>query len=221
MKINIAIDGPSAAGKSTISDLLAYKYGYSHLDTGAMYRSIALKTILSGIDLNDETKIVEVINKTKLNILPDGRIFMDDNDISLDIRDHKISMAASDISKLSKVRESLVSMQQNITKDKGYIVDGRDIGTVVLKDAEIKFYLTAIAKKRAIRRMIQTKGGDYSDKDLENLSQEIEKRDHQDMNRENSPLKKADDAIIIDTTNLSINQTIDLMSKYINEKLKK
>lgn len=221
MKINIAIDGPSAAGKSTISDLLAQKYGYSHLDTGAMYRSIAYKIIALGISYDDEEKIVQIIDDTKLEVFPDGRISLDGEEIGSKIRTDEISMAASTISKLFKVRESLVNMQKEIAKDKGFIVDGRDIGTVVLQDAEVKFYLTAIAKSRAKRRMLQNHGNEYNLDELNKLSKEIEQRDFQDMNREHSPLKKADDAIVIDTTNLNIDQTVALMSKYINEKIHK
>lgn len=221
MRINIAIDGPSAAGKSTISDLLAKKYHYAHLDTGAMYRSVAYKVIEEGIAFDDEESIASLISNISLEINSENRIYLDNVEITEKIRTNEISMAASTISKLLKVREALVTMQRKIASNKGYIVDGRDIGTVVLQDAEIKFYLTAVAKSRAIRRILQLNGENYSKEELLDLTNEIEKRDFQDMNREHSPLKKADDAIVIDTTNLNIEQTVGLMSKYIDEKLKK
>lgn len=217
--INIAIDGPSGAGKSTISDVLASKLGYVHLDTGAMYRSVALYCIQNGIDLGDEDLIADNIGSIELDLRPDGKVFMNGTDVSLAIRENEISMAASSISRFAKVREALVKKQQNIASNKGYIVDGRDIGTVVLKDAEVKFYLTASAEGRAMRRVKQ-----YAEKGIEadykTILEDIIKRDYQDMNRSNSPLKQADDAILIDTSSISVEEVVDLCIVHINKILK-
>ncbi len=218
--INIAIDGPSAAGKSTISTLLSKKYNLSHLDTGAMYRIVALKVIRNNISFDDETEIVKLIQNSKIEVKSDGSFYLDGVDVSDEIRNNDISLAASTISKLSKVRTELVFMQQKITKNKGYIVDGRDIGSVVLKDADIKFYLTASSLNRAKRRIIQLKGQVYTDLELQDIQNQIEKRDFQDMNRENSPLTICEDAIIIDSSDLTIEETISLMSSYIDNIIK-
>ena len=155
MKINIAIDGPSGAGKSTISDILATKLGYIHLDTGAMYRTTALKAIEKGIKLDDEDKVVELIKTLDFKQTEDGKIFCNGEDISDAIRQNEISMAASDVSKLQNVRKALVLLQQKIAEDKGYIVDGRDICEVVLPFAEVKVFLTASCEERAKRRVEQ------------------------------------------------------------------
>ena len=138
MRINIAIDGPSAAGKSTIAKELAKILNYVHLDTGAMYRCTALKALQSGIALDDEASVCEMLKNTEITLTPDGKVFLDGKDVSTDIRADEVSMAASDVSKLEKVRADLVARQQEMAKAKGFIMDGRDIGTVVLKDAEVK-----------------------------------------------------------------------------------
>ena len=218
-KISIAIDGPSGAGKSTISDLLAKELNYTHLDTGAMYRAVAYSANQKGIAYDDEEALVKLIEDMDLKMPADGSVILENKDISEEIRTNEMSLAASDVSKLFKVREALVKMQQNISKDGGYILDGRDIGTVVLKDAEVKLYLTASAEARAQRRLIQNKkkgiAGDY-----ETILEEINKRDYQDSHREHSPLTKADDAIEIDSSNLSIQEVVDLALEIINEKIK-
>ena len=219
MKINIAIDGPSAAGKSTIADVLASKLGYTHLDTGAMYRAVAYKTINSNIAINDETKIVEMINNTDLQMKPDGSVILDGQDVSLAIRANEISMGASNVSKLQGVRKALVAMQQKICKEGGYILDGRDIGTVVLVDAPVKIFMTASAAARADRRVKQNIEKGIVGDDYETILKEIELRDYQDSHREFSPLKKADDAIEIDTSNMSLQEVVELVLSIVNKKL--
>ena len=156
-KINIAIDGPSAAGKSTISKKVAKSLNYIHLDSGAMYRSAAYKALKENIDLTDEEKLVKMLQKTTIQLTVDGRVLLDNEDVSKEIRTEQISMSASLISKLSGVREILVAEQRKMALDKGYIMDGRDIGTVVLKDAEVKIFLTASVEARARRRYLQDK----------------------------------------------------------------
>jgi len=221
MRINIAIDGPSAAGKSTIAKILCEKLGYVHLDTGAMYRCTALKAIRTGIPLNDEAKVVEMLEDTDIVLTPDGKVILDGEDVSKTIREDDISMGASDVSKLQFVRKELVKRQQKMAEAKGFIMDGRDIGTVVLKDAELKIYMTASAHARAVRRYLQNKEEGIETSDVATLEKEIEARDYQDMHREFSPLVKADDAIEIDTSDLTIDEVVakiyDLAKPYLEK----
>lgn len=219
MKINIAIDGPSAAGKSTIANHVANKLGYTHLDTGAMYRAVALQTVKENIAIDDENAIVNMIDKMDLDMKPDGRVFLNGEDISEKIRTNEISMGASNVSKLLGVRKALVAMQQKICEKGGYILDGRDIGTVVLKDAPVKIFMVASAEARAQRRVKQNKKKGIEGDDYETILKEIEKRDYQDSHRQNSPLKQAEDAILIDTSNLTVEEVIEKVMMIVNEKL--
>lgn len=218
MKINIAIDGPSAAGKSTIADMVAAKLGYTHLDTGAMYRSVAYQAKKENISVEDEEKIVDMISRMKLEMTPDGKVILDGEDISSKIRTNEMSMGASNVSKLNGCRVALVKMQQEICKQGGYILDGRDIGTVVLKDAPIKLYLVASAEARAKRRVLQNAEKGIQD-DYDMILEDIKKRDYQDSHREFSPLKKADDAVEIDTSDMSKEEVEAFVLKLIEEKL--
>ena len=209
MKINIAIDGPSAAGKSTIAKKLAKQLNYVHLDTGAMYRCTSLKALRSGIDLTDEDAICAMLEDTEIRLTPDGQVFLDGEDVSTAIRTDENSLAASKVSALQKVREDLVRRQQKMAEAKGFIMDGRDIGTVVLKDAEVKIYMTASAEARAMRRYKQNVEQGLPTSDVETIAEEIRQRDYQDMHREHSPLRKADDAVEIDTSDMSIEEVTD------------
>ena len=209
MRINIAIDGPSAAGKSTIAKELCKKLGYVHLDTGAMYRCTALKAMRQGIAMDDEEAVCRMLADTDIELTPDGKVFLDGEDVSKVIRENEVSMRASDVSKLQNVRRDLVKRQQDMSKAKGFIMDGRDIGTVVLTDAEVKIYMTASARARAERRYLQNIESGIETADIDTLEAEIKARDEQDMNREFSPLRKADDAIEIDTSDLTIEEVTD------------
>ena len=209
MKINIAIDGPGAAGKSTIAKCLAKKLNYVHLDTGAMYRSTAYKALQNHISLEDEEAVCKMLENTKIQLATDGSIFLDGEDVSDKIRTNEMSLAASLVSKLAKVRRMLVERQQEMAKEKGFIMDGRDIGTVVLKDAEVKIYMTASPMARAKRRYDQNIAKNIPTGSIEEIAREIAERDLQDMTRENSPLKKADDAIEIDTSDMSIEEVTE------------
>lgn len=209
-KINIAIDGPAGAGKSTISKLLASQLGYIHIDTGAMYRAVGLKVLRNNISPHDSRKIVEILNSTDIQIkLLDGKqlVFLDGEDVTEKIRQPEVSMYASDVSKIREVRERLVKMQQDLAKQKGVIMDGRDIGTHVLPNAELKIFLTATAEERAKRRFLELKQKGY-DVDYYQLLDEIKKRDQNDMTREFAPLRIAEDAIVIDSTSLSIEEVL-------------
>ncbi len=219
MKINIAIDGPSGAGKSSVSDVLAAKLGYVHLDTGAMYRSVAYVAIKNGLKLDEEDKIVDLINNNfNLDMKSDGTILCNGEDISLAIRSNEMSLAASDVSKLLGVRKALVSLQKKIAENKGYIVDGRDICEVVLPEAEVKIFLTASAEDRANRRVLQNKQKGI-ESDYNQILEDIKKRDYQDSHRENSPLRQAADATLIDSSNMNkeevVNKIIDLVKQKI------
>lgn len=221
MRINIAIDGPSAAGKSTIAKELAKKLNYVHLDTGAMYRSTALKALQNGISLDDEAAVCEMLRNTEITLTPDGKVFLDGRDVSSDIRTDEVSMAASNVSKLEQVRADLVARQQDMAKAKGFIMDGRDIGTVVLKDAEVKIFMTASAYARAERRYKQNIQNGIPTSDIETIAEEIRQRDYQDTHREHSPLRKADDAVEIDTSDMTIPEVVDAILRLCEPFLQK
>jgi len=212
-KINITIDGPSAAGKSTIAKAIAKKLGYVHLDSGSMYRCVGLKASERQVDYSDIDTMNKLLDDTKIELLADGRILMDDIDVSQTIRSNEVSMYASNVSTLQFVREDLVRRQQEMAKAKGFVMDGRDIGTVVLKDAELKIYQTASVEARATRRALENKQKGL-ECDYDKIEQEIMKRDFQDMNREHSPLCKASDAIEIDTSDMSIDEVVEKVLTY-------
>ena len=218
MKINIAIDGPSAAGKSTIAKALAKKLDYVHLDTGAMYRCIAYKSVMQGLDLEDEEKIIEMMKDTVIEMKPDGSIFLDGNKVGNEIRTNEMSMASSKVSMLKGVRAELVALQQKIAENKGIIMDGRDIGTVVLPDAEVKIFLTASAEARAMRRHLENQEKGIPS-DLNALIEEINQRDYQDTHLANSPLRQAEDAIRVDSSDLTIDEEIDMIYQIVLRKL--
>jgi cytidylate kinase len=209
MAINIAIDGPSAAGKSTIAKRLAAKLQYVHLDTGAMYRSTAYKAVKNHISLEDEAAVCEMLKNTEIRLTPDGKVFLDGQDVSKEIRTDEISLAASSVSKLKQVRSDLVKRQQEMAASKGFIMDGRDIGTVVLKDAEVKVFMTASPEARAKRRYDQNIANHIPTSDIATIAEEIRQRDYQDTHRDNSPLKKADDAVEIDTSDMTIDEVTE------------
>lgn len=208
MRINIAIDGPSAAGKSTIASLLCQKLGYVHLDTGAMYRCVALAAVQNNISFDDEASLAEMLDHTQIKLSPDGKVFLNDVEVTDEIRTDTISMGASSVSRHIAVRSRLVALQQEMAQSLGFVMDGRDIGTVVLKDAALKIYLTASIEARAMRRYLDNQNRGLP-ADLKQLEDEIAQRDYQDMHREVSPLQKAEDAIEIDTSNMSIDEVVN------------
>ncbi len=218
MKINIAIDGPSGAGKSTIARKLAEVLSYVHLDTGSMYRTVAYLCTQKGVDLSAEDEIVELIDSISLEMKPNGEIIVDGKHINDEIRTNEMSMAASKVSKLEKVRAALVAMQQKIAANKGYILDGRDIGTVVLTDAEVKIYLTASVEDRAMRRLLQNREKNI-ESNYEDILEDIKKRDYQDTHRKHSPLKKAEDAYEIDSSNMTLEEVVTQILTIIKDKI--
>lgn len=210
----IAIDGPAGAGKSTIAKLIAKTLNYTYIDTGAMYRAITLKALRNEIDLQDESAFTEILDTTFE--FKDGHLFMDGVDVSDDIRTHKVSNNVSLVSSYLSVRKECVKIQRQIAETNNIVMDGRDIGYKVLPSADFKFFLTASIERRAERRYKDNiKRGIKSD--FEILKEKIAERDHFDSTREHSPLKPADDAIIIDTSDLSIEQVVETITNTIKE----
>ncbi len=218
--MQIAIDGPAGAGKSTISKFVATEMGYLYIDTGAMYRAIGYKAIKSGINLDEREKIDKMAKETKieLKISDIGQcIFLDGENVNDKIRTAEVSMAASKVSAIKGVRETLVKLQREIAGSNNVIMDGRDIGTVVLPDAEIKIFLTASVDDRAMRRYLEMrdKGIEVS---FQEVKEDMEKRDYNDSHRAESPLKAACDATIIDTSGQTLGESVQMICDFIKSK---
>lgn len=218
-KISIAIDGPAAAGKSTIAKMLAKKLHYTYIDTGAMYRCVAYYMLGHHIDVHDEKQVSHCLKDVNIQMLPDGTIWLNHQDVTTAIRENEVSMGASIVSQYALVRQFLVEQQREMAQGGGVILDGRDIGTVVLKDAELKIYQIASIECRALRRHKENIERGL-DSDLEAIQKDIALRDQQDMQREISPLKKADDAIEIDTSDLSLQEVVDKVMLLVQERIK-
>ncbi|HEL2594740.1 TPA: (d)CMP kinase [Streptococcus suis] len=217
--IQIAIDGPASSGKSTVAKIIAKNFGYTYLDTGAMYRSATYLALANGIEVTDQNRIVALLAQYPIRFGRDENgqqlVFVGDEDVTLTIRDNQVTNNVSAVAALPLVREELVRLQQEIAQAGGIVMDGRDIGTVVLPQAELKIFLIASVEERALRRFKEnTERG--IETDLESLKQEIAARDYKDSHREVSPLKAADDAITFDTTGVSIEGVV----KFISEKAK-
>lgn len=220
--INVAIDGPAGAGKSTISRKAAAELGYIYIDTGALYRTVGLNALRLGVDINDDNAVISTLTdelKVELKFI-DGeqRMFLNGEDVSAAIRTPEASMAASRVSAVPKVRQYLFDLQKNLAKNNNCIMDGRDIGTVVLPDADVKIFLTASPEARAERRYkeLQEKGMDAS---YEEVLADMVKRDYDDSHRALAPLKQADDAILCDTSDIDLQQSIDLIINTIKENI--
>lgn len=215
--ISIALDGPSGSGKSTVAKYLSKKLNILYLDTGAMYRAAALKAIKENVDRLDAEKVSGFINDINIEIkYVNGaqRTYLDGEDVSEKIREPHVSMAASDISSLKCVRLKMVDMQRKIADSTSCILDGRDIGSYVLPNADYKFFITASVDVRTTRRYNEliAKGHNV---DFDELRKEIEQRDYNDRNRDFAPLKQAEDAVLIDTSELDIEQVCDKVISYI------
>ena len=208
----IAIDGPSGAGKSTVARLLSKELGFEYIDTGAMYRALAYKAYKQNIDIN-ETNIAELLETTNITYY-DNKVFLDGENVEDLIRNEVISKAASKISSLKIVREKMVEIQRNIAKNKNVVLEGRDIGTIVFPDAEHKFFITASLEERAKRRYEQLKLNNI-EADYTNVINDMIKRDENDSTRKFSPLKPAEDAILIDTTNMDLNEVTKTIAQHI------
>lgn len=216
MRFNVAIDGPSGAGKSVIALKLADKYNLLHINSGAMYRVIALEALRTNTDKDDVDALINIIQSTRIQLLPKQIVFMNNEDVTQAIRHENISKLSSYISKHKMVRKLLVEQQQEMVKMKNCIMEGRDITTVVIPDAEIKIYLTASVDVRATRRYLDLLAR-HMEVDLEIIKLDIIKRDTQDMNRKESPLVQSPDAFVVDSSYLSIDETVEEISTYIDE----
>lgn len=206
--ISVAIDGPSAAGKSTIAKMVAKKENFIYIDTGAMYRCVAYYCLTQKIDLNDEKAVEQAIEHIQIRLTPDNKVYLNDEDVSNQIRQDQVSLGASCVSKYQAVRSFLVDEQRKMAKSGNVILDGRDIGTVVLPNADLKIYQIASVETRAKRRYLENLERGL-DANLETIKKEIEERDYQDTHREISPLKKADDAIELDTSSLTLEEVVE------------
>ncbi|EKO0971379.1 (d)CMP kinase [Staphylococcus pseudintermedius] len=214
--INIALDGPAAAGKSTIAKRVAAQLGMIYVDTGAMYRAITYYYLNNKERFTDFTSLISEIDlRLGYDAEKGQRVFLNDNDVTDFLRENDVTQNVSYVSSIKEVRQFLVQVQQKLAADKGIVMDGRDIGTTVLPDAEVKVYMMASVEERAERRYKdnQERGIESS---IEQLKKDIAERDAYDMNREISPLKKAEDAIEIDTTGLSIAQVTDKILSLVN-----
>ncbi len=219
--ISIAIDGPSGAGKSTISRKAAEKFGFIYVDTGAIYRTIGLATKIRGVSLDDTAAVIELLPtlemELKYNDAGEQHMYLDGNDVSRDIRLPEVSMLASKVSAIPEVRAFLVDMQRGMAEKYDVIMDGRDIGTVILPNADLKIFLTADVRDRARRRYeeLRAKG---MEKPFDEVLAEMEKRDEQDTQRAAAPLKAADDAVLLDTSGNTLEESIDEVCRLISEK---
>ncbi|MBS3971646.1 MAG: (d)CMP kinase [Erysipelotrichia bacterium] len=207
MKINIGIDGPVASGKSTIAKKVAQQLGYIHIDTGAMYRCVAYMAMQAKVDIHNEAQVSALLPSLHIKLHSNGSIECNGRDITSQIRSHEVSNAASVVAAFSSVRKNLVIQQQKMAQEKGYVMDGRDINTVVLPDSECQIYLTASIESRAARRYLdlQARGQDVN---LDIIKHDIQTRDYNDMNRLDSPLKVSQNAHVIDTSHMSIEEVV-------------
>ncbi|MGM9927711.1 MAG: (d)CMP kinase [Bacillus sp. (in: firmicutes)] len=219
-KISVAIDGPAAAGKSTVAKIVAEQYSYVYVDTGAMYRALTWKALQNGINVNDEQQLYLLLLETKIVLQPSEAgqlVFVDGENVTEAIRTAQVTNSVSAVAKHALVRQEMVRMQQALGKNGGIVMDGRDIGTHVLPQAELKIFLIASVEERAQRRHAENIQKGFPS-DLETLKQEIAARDKFDSEREVAPLKKADDAIEIDTTSLNIEQVAGEIISLIKER---
>lgn len=220
-KISIAIDGPAAAGKSTVAKIVAEKLNYIYIDTGAMYRALTYKAIQKEISIEDEQSLLSTLQDTVIVLLPSENgqlIFLDGQNVTKEIRTSMVTNSVSIVAKHKLIRQEMMRRQQGFAKNGGVVMDGRDIGTHVLPNAEVKIFLLATVEERAIRRHNENKLKGFPS-DLEQIKEDIAKRDKLDSEREIAPLKKAEDAIEIDTTSLSIAQVVEVIMELACERI--
>ncbi len=220
-KLNIAIDGPAGAGKSTIAKIISKKLGIIYLDTGAMYRAVALKAINEGINTRDAAALEKLAQNIDISIIYQDSVqlvLLDGNDVSGQIRTPEVSKGASDVSAVPAVRLKMVELQRNIAKNADVVMDGRDIGTFVLPDASLKIFLTASIDERAKRRYEEQLSKGMTGITLDEVKKDIEYRDKNDSERAFAPLSKAQDAIEVDTTNSSIDEVVSKIIFYVESK---
>lgn len=204
----IAIDGPAGAGKSTIAKMLAQKLGYVYIDTGAMYRAVALFALRQGVAADEQAALASLVQQAKIQLDSSGHVLLNGEDVTQEIRLPEVGNMASAVSAVGAVREALVRQQREMAAQQGVVMDGRDIGTVVLPQADCKIFLTASSRVRAERRTkeLLEKG---LPADLEQIQQEIEERDYRDSHREISPLRQAEDAVLLDSSSMDIQEVLE------------
>ncbi len=220
MPVNIAIDGPSGAGKSTLARRLAGKLGYIYVDTGALYRAIALSMLRRNAET--EEQIIQCLPELDIRLSyvnGEQHVFANNEDVSGLIRTPEVTMAASRVSAVPQVRKFLFDLQQDLARENSVVMDGRDIGTVVLPNADIKIFLTASPEKRAMRRWLEMQEKHIDGQTFEEVLADVIQRDQQDMNREIAPLKQADDAVLVDTSDLDLEESEELLLKVCKENL--
>ena len=220
--ISIAIDGPAGAGKSTIARAIARELGYIYVDTGALYRAIGLFATANGANTADAGQVARLLSGVKVElrfVKDEQRVFLNGYDVSEDIRRPEISMAASNVSAIPEVRTFLFALQRNMAQEHNVVMDGREIGTVVLPQAQIKIYLTASPEERAQRRYEELIAK-WHQVDYEKLLEEVKLRDHNDMTRPIAPLKQAEDAVRVETDGCTLEEAVSKMMKVVKEKLK-
>lgn len=218
--ISVAIDGPAAAGKSTVAKIVAEHFSYVYVDTGAMYRALTLKALNNHIDVNDEQALHSMLLNSQIVLKPSEKgqlVFLDGQNVTDEIRTAEVTNNVSAVAKHGLVREEMVKIQQELANHGGIIMDGRDIGTHVLPHAELKVFLVASVDERAIRRHQENMSKGFPS-DLEQLKQEIAARDKFDSEREVAPLRQAEDAILLDTTSLNIQEVADYIKSLIKER---
>ena len=218
---DVAIDGPSGAGKSSLARRCAAELGLLYVDTGAIYRTVGLAALRRGVDRKDEQAVAAILPELEIDMGYENgeqKMFLNGEDVSREIRMPEISMCASDVSAHAVVRDFLMEMQRKLARENRVIMDGRDIGTVVLPDAKLKIYLTASAEARAERRMkeLLAKGVETG---FDEVLQDIIRRDEQDMNREVAPLRQAEDAVLVDTTHIDFDQSFELLCSIIRQRM--
>lgn len=216
----MAIDGPASSGKSTVAKIIAKRFGYVYCDTGAMYRSVTWAALENGIDVSDTKQVIDLARRIKITFepgQPDQRVFVDGHEVTKDIRTEKIAANVSAVAAIPEVRAQMVEQQRQIAQAGGIVMDGRDIGTTVLPDAQVKVFLVASAHERARRRYEENLQKGLATQSLDELEAAIKLRDQKDSTRKVSPLTQAKDAILIDTTSLTIDQVVDEISALIKK----
>ena len=215
----IAMDGPAASGKSTTAQLVAQRLGYLHVDTGAMYRAVTLKVLRNRIKPDDERAIARLLNATHVELKEVDsslKVFLDSEDVTEAIRSAEVTNAVSAVSRLRRVRQKMVQEQRLMGKEKGIVLEGRDIGTVVFPNADLKIFMVADIEARAVRRQAELRAKGV-ETDLAVLMKEIEKRDRTDSTRYESPLRRAPDAVVLDTSHLTIEEQVECVVRKAKE----